>query len=118
MKKITTLGLCHQRANFFKYHPGHFGRHGMNRYRVHYNRTWSKTINLDKLWTLLSENARKQFTGEGKSAPVIDVTKNGFDKVIGRGRLPKIPVIVKARRFSKHAQDAIQSVGGACVLVA
>ena len=51
-------------------------------------------------------------------APVIDVTKSGFQKVLGRGRLPDIPVVVKAREFSQHAERRIKAVGGACVLVA
>ena len=53
---------------------------------------------------------------EGK-APVIDVTKSGFFKVCGKGRLPKQPVVVKAKVFTKMAERKIKSVGGACILV-
>ncbi len=51
-------------------------------------------------------------------APVIDVTKAGFNKVLGKGRLPNQPVVVKAKEFSKTAERRIKAVGGACVLVA
>ena len=51
-------------------------------------------------------------------APVIDVTKAGFSKVLGKGRLPNQPVVVKAKFFSKTAERRIKAVGGACVLVA
>jgi large subunit ribosomal protein L27Ae len=38
--------------------------------------------------------------------------------VLGKGRLPQQPVIVKAKYFSHSAEEKIRSVGGACVLVA
>jgi len=42
----------------------------------------------------------------------------GYYKLLGKGRLPKQPVIVKAKFFSKQAEDKIKAVGGACVLCA
>jgi large subunit ribosomal protein L27Ae len=51
-------------------------------------------------------------------APVVDVTKFGYFKVLGRGKLPKVPVIVKAKFFSKLAERKIKDVGGACLLTA
>ena len=51
-------------------------------------------------------------------APVIDCVQAGFFKVTGRGRLPNVPVIVKAKLFSKTAERRIRAVGGACVLTA
>jgi len=42
----------------------------------------------------------------------------GFHKVLGKGVLPKQPVIVKAKYFSRSAEEKIKSVGGVCVLVA
>jgi large subunit ribosomal protein L27Ae len=49
---------------------------------------------------------------------VIDVTKAGYFKVLGKGRLPNQAVVVKAKFFSKTAERRIKAVGGACVLVA
>ena len=49
---------------------------------------------------------------------MIDVTKAGFFKVLGKGRLPNQPVVVKAKLFSKTAERRIKAVGGACILVA
>ena len=100
-------------------HPGHFGKKGIRVFREHINRDWCKSVNVDKLWTLLSEASRKQFLeNKSKLAPVIDVTKSGFQKVTGRGRLPNHPIVIKARFFSEKAQRRIQAVGGSCVLVA
>lgn len=41
----------------------------------------------------------------------------GFYKVLGKGTLPEQPLIVKAKFFSKGAEEKIKAVGGACVLV-
>jgi len=42
----------------------------------------------------------------------------GYYKVLGKGILPKQPVIVKAKFFSKKAEEKIKKVGGVCVLQA
>lgn len=42
----------------------------------------------------------------------------GYYKVLGKGKLPKQPVIVKAKFFSRRAEEKIKAVGGACVLMA
>lgn len=83
------------------------------------NRDHCPTINVDKLWTLVSEETRDQAeqSKDGK-APIIDVTQSGYFKVLGKGRLPKIPVIVKAKFFSKDAESKIKAIGGACLLTA
>jgi large subunit ribosomal protein L27Ae len=113
-------GEHHHRTNLFKYHPGYYGKSGIRVFRLHKNREYSKSLNLDKLWTLVSENARNTYLNNAKkdTAPVIDVTKNGYFKVMGRGRLPAVPVVVKAKVFSKTAERRIKAVGGSCVLVA
>ncbi len=38
--------------------------------------------------------------------------------MLGKGTLPNQPVIVKAKFFSKKAEQKIKAVGGACVLTA
>lgn len=42
----------------------------------------------------------------------------GYVKVLGKGTMPKVPVIIKAKLFSKTAEKRIKEAGGACVLVA
>ena len=101
----------------FKYHPGHFGKKGIRVFRVHKNRTWGQNVNLDKLWTLMSEGQRAKAL-KSSQAPVIDISKSGYTKVLGRGRLPNKPIVVVARHFSKTAERRIRAVGGACVLSA
>ncbi|XP_060058460.1 large ribosomal subunit protein uL15-like [Erinaceus europaeus] len=99
-------------------HPGYFGNVGMRHYHLKRNQSFCPTV-LDKLWTLVSEqtrvNAAKNPAG---AAPIIDVVLSGYYKVLGKGKLPKQPVIMKAKFFSRRAKEKIKGVGGACVLVA
>ena len=55
---------------------------------------------------------------EGAPAPVLDVTKLGYFKVLGKGNLPQIPLVVKAKYFSKDAEKKIKAAGGAVLLTA
>ena len=52
------------------------------------------------------------------SAPVIDVTKHGIFKVLGKGALPEQPFVVRAKFVSKLVEKKIKAVGGAVQLVA
>lgn len=115
----------------------------MRQYRVLKNRLWRPAVNCDRLWSLVSEQHREIYKAKTDVAPVIDcvkavsflfylvffqqflykyiyffLIKKGFHKVLGKGVLPKQPVIVKAKYFSRSAEEKIKSVGGVCVLVA
>ncbi|KAG9285825.1 hypothetical protein G9A89_013250 [Geosiphon pyriformis] len=89
-------GQHHHRTNMDKYHPGYF----------------------DKLWTLVSDQTRKDFATRTDVAPVIDTLHAGYGKVLGKGRLPSQPLIVKARYVSRRAEEKIKSVGGVVQLIA
>jgi large subunit ribosomal protein L27Ae len=39
-------------------------------------------------------------------------------KVLGKGELPNVPCLVRAKEFSKIAEQRIRAVGGACELIA
>ena len=110
-------GQHHHRTLFDKYHPGYFGKVGMRYYHHTKNSEFCPTINLERVWTLVSEAQRKSAVGK-KEAPVIDVTKAGYFKVLGKGRLPDQPVVVKAKFFSRKAEEKIKKAGGICVLTA
>uniref|UniRef100_A0A8C0KC26 Large ribosomal subunit protein uL15 n=1 Tax=Canis lupus dingo TaxID=286419 RepID=A0A8C0KC26_CANLU len=87
----------HSRIGKHRKHPGGRGNAG----GIHHHR-----INFDKYHPgyFGKVNAAKNKTG---AAPIIDVERLGYYKVLGKGKLPKQPVIEK-----------IKGVGGACVLVA
>ncbi len=111
-------GQHHHRILFDKWHPGYFGKVGMRYFHLNKNKFHCPVINLDKLWTLVGEDARAEAAKNKSQAPLIDVTKSGYFKVLGKGQLPEQPLVVKAKFFSKLAEDKIKAVGGACVLTA
>jgi large subunit ribosomal protein L27Ae len=111
-------GQHHHRINFDKYHPGYFGKVGMRHFHKTMQKYWCPTLNVDKLWSLVSEQTRTRYKAKPDVAPVIDVVRAGYYKVLGKGHLPSQPCIVKAKFFSRSAEEKIKSVGGACVLVA
>merc|ERR1712224_767322 len=111
-------GQHHHRIMFDKYHPGYFGKVGMRHFHKQKNHYHMPIINLDKLWTLLGEAARLSAAKDSAKAAVIDVTKFGYFKVLGKGDLPKQPVVVRAKFISKLAEKKIKEVGGAVQLVA
>ena len=111
-------GLQHNRTAMDRYHPGYFGKKGIRVFALQRNRLHAPTINLDKLWSLVTEESRKLYASNKDRVPVIDVTKAGFFKVLGKGFLPSQPVVVKAKFFSKIAERKIKAVGGACLLTA
>ena len=97
-------GQHHHRINFDKYHPGYFGKVGMRNFHVHPNNSnlYQPGINLDKLWSLVSEQTRSdiekncvfhnslltdlmfrtKYAGQTAKVPVIDCSRAGFYKVI------------------------------------
>ena len=112
-------GQHHHRTNFDKYHPGYFGKVGMRYFGLKRNQYHMPTINVENIWGLIPEHVREQFAArkDGK-VPVIDVTKWGYFKVLGKGRLPKQPLVVKAKFFSGLAEGKIKRAGGAVMLTA
>ncbi len=70
------------------------------------------------MWSLLSQRTQEKYSEEATVAPVVNVVRSGYFKVLGKGVLPKQPLIVKAKFFSRKAEEKIKAAGGACVLVA
>merc|ERR1711974_256224 len=101
-----------------KYHPGYFGKVGMRNFHFIKHSKVIPIINMEKLWSLVSEQTRAYYKEHTDKAPVIDVVKAGYMKVSGKGQLPEQPVIVKARYFTKEAETKIKEAGGVCVLTA
>lgn len=90
----------------------------MRHFHLKRNTLFRPVVNIDKLWSLVTDETRTKYAKSKDKAAVIDVTKAGYFKVLGKGRLPNQPVVVKAKFFSKTAERRIKAVGGACVLVA
>jgi large subunit ribosomal protein L27Ae len=90
----------------------------MRVFHLRRNIHFKPTINLDRIWNLVPKEVLEQAKAKKDQSLCIDVTKYGYHKVLGKGLLPKIPVVVKAKFFSREAETRIKSVGGACVLTA
>merc|ERR1712058_103983 len=60
-------GQHHHRINMDKYHPGYFGKVGMRYF--HLNKNFCPTLNLDRLWTLVSEQTREHYAKKTDVAP-------------------------------------------------
>lgn len=57
-------------------HPGYFGKVGMRHYHLKRNTTYCPTVNLDKLWTLVSEQTRVNYAKKPEGpAPIIDAVR-------------------------------------------
>merc|ERR1711994_171213 len=110
-------GQHHHRINFDKYHPGYFGKVGMRNFHVHPNNSnlHQPGVNLDKLSSL---------NRPGSSTPVLRTRPLSLmypELVTARCWARAFflqPVIVKARFFSRVAEEKIKAVGGACILTA
>ncbi len=91
----------------------------MRHFHVKRNVGFCPGVNVDRLWSLIpSEVYEKSKSNKSELAPVLDVTKLGYFKVLGKGVLPGVPLIVKAKFFSKGAEQKIKEAGGACLLTA
>ncbi|CEI40018.1 hypothetical protein FVEN_g2279 [Fusarium venenatum] len=113
-------GQHHHRTNMDKYHPGYFGKVGMRYFHKQQAHFWKPIINLDKLWSLVPQETRDAYVkGEKKdTVPVLDLLPLGYSKVLGKGRLPEIPLVVRARWVSRLAEEKIKQAGGVVELVA
>ncbi|KAF7181921.1 hypothetical protein CNMCM7691_001309 [Aspergillus felis] len=113
-------GQHHHRTNLDKFHPGYFGKVGMRYFHKTNQQFWKPTINLDKLWSLVPTETREAYLSGQKTdtAPVIDLLSLGYSKVLGKGRIPEIPIVVRARYFSRDAEQKIKEAGGVVELVA
>ena len=109
-------GQHHHRMNFDKYHPGYFGKVGMRNFHLIKHGKVCPIINVERLWSLVPAQVRENYKNKTDKAPVIDVMEKGYMKVMGKGKLPEQPVIVRARFFSKKAEEKIKAVGGVCIL--
>jgi large subunit ribosomal protein L27Ae len=82
------------------------------------NPDFCTTINVEKLWSLISEQQHPKQAETSDKVPVIDTLASGFAKVLAKGRMPEGACVVKARYFSRRAEEKIKAAGGACVLIA
>jgi large subunit ribosomal protein L27Ae len=73
-----------------------------------------------QLWSLVPAEKRDEYLSGSKkdTIPVLDLLPLGYSKVLGKGRIPEVPLVVRARWFSKEAERKITEAGGVVELVA
>ncbi|CAE7602117.1 RPL27AB, partial [Symbiodinium microadriaticum] len=111
-------GQHHHRILMDKFHPGYFGKVGMRRFHYKRNPDFCPGVNVDRLWSMMPEGVYEKAKASKDVVPMIDVTKLGYFKVLGKGNLPSMPLVVKAKYFTKEAESKIKAAGGACLLTA
>jgi large subunit ribosomal protein L27Ae len=115
-------GQHHHRTWMDKYHPGYFGKVGMRHFHKTKNPSFTPSANVGDLWHLLGKETLAKAEAEAKKgskqAAMIDLTERGIFKLLGKGELPKLPIVVKAREVSAIAERKIKAVGGAIILTA
>ncbi|KAF5368955.1 hypothetical protein D9758_003067 [Tetrapyrgos nigripes] len=79
------------------HHRTNFGKVGMRHFHLTRNQYWRPIINVDKLRSFVPEEEKK---------------------VLGKGTLPKLPFIVKAKFVSEIAERKIKEAGGVVKLIA
>lgn len=80
----------------------------------------TQPANILQLWTLVPVETRDAYISGAKkdTVPVLDLLPLGYSKVLGKGRLPEIPLVVRARWVSRLAEKKITEAGGVVELVA
>lgn len=111
-------GQHHMRVWMDRFHPGYFGKVGMRHFHKTKNPSFFPSINVDQLWHLAGKEALAEAEKNKGKALLLDVTQKGFSKVLGKGRMPNIPLVVKTRFVSGLAERKIQKAGGAVILTA
>ncbi len=94
--------LKHKYMHMTKYMPDHFGKHGFKRPQS--VKKINKTINIGQLEEI--------FPGKNE----IDLTKEGFDKLLGGGRLNK-KFKIKVNEASEKAIAKIKEKGEEIILL-
>ena len=95
--------LKHHFSSMLKYDPDHFGHDSTHPPHPNITKKWTSVRDLDDLFSKIGNKE-----GEKK---VIDLTKNGFDKLLGGGKISNA-YTVKVKRFTASAEEKIKQVGG------
>ncbi|MCE5213194.1 MAG: 50S ribosomal protein L15 [Methanobacterium sp.] len=107
-------GHKHMWSWIVKYDPQHYGKYGFKRPQKTIYKF--KPINLDFLDEKLDELVSKGLASEENGKIVVDVTKMGYNKVLGKGKITR-SVVIKSPKFSQSAIDKIEDAGGEASII-
>jgi ribosomal protein L15 len=87
----------------------------MRHFHLTRNKHWRPTINVDKLWSLVPEEEKKDLNEDSEIVPVIDTLRHGYGKVLGNGRYVgyltdyvRLTKSEKATEAAVHRQSAVR----------
>mmetsp|Transcript_28474 Transcript_28474/g.59528 ORF Transcript_28474/g.59528 Transcript_28474/m.59528 type:complete len:162 (+) Transcript_28474:3574-4059(+) len=109
-------GQHHHKILFDKYHPGYFGKHGMRCFRNTKQKSYCPIINIDKAYSLISQ-AKNMKKDNINGLVNLNLSNVGAFKILGKGKIPTIPLVIKAKFFSKKAEYKIRKSGGSCITI-
>jgi large subunit ribosomal protein L15 len=90
---------------------GKLGKHGFTpRSSSRRKDKQNKTINLDKLQTLIQSKKIQEKDG------IVDLTQIGCQKLLGTGKI-SLKIQVKVAQFSKKAEEKLKAAGGSIISV-
>lgn len=106
-------GHKHKWSYILKYMPDHFGKHGFVRPPEVSRRP--PAINVGELNERLDELLQSGAAKREGDKFVVDVTKLGYEKVLGGGRVDR-PLEVIADKFSEEARRKLEEAGGRAIV--
>ncbi|MEM2874943.1 MAG: uL15 family ribosomal protein [Candidatus Hadarchaeales archaeon] len=92
-----------------RYMPDYFGKHGFT--RPPELRRETKAINVGEIEERLEEFMKEGAASQEGDRIVVDVTKLGYDKVLGGGRVSR-PIVAKSKNFADLAVKKLKEAGG------
>ena len=95
--------LKHHFSSMLKYNPDHFGHDSTHPPHPSITKKWASVRDLDDLFTKFGQKE-----GEKK---VIDLSTNGYDKLLGGGKLSNAYTI-KVEQFTASAEEKVKQAGG------
>ncbi|MHA1229499.1 MAG: uL15 family ribosomal protein [Candidatus Helarchaeota archaeon] len=95
-----------------KYAPNYFGKHGFKRPPAKQYK--DRIINLDTINEKIHKLLEQKIAIKEGNTIHLDVTKLGYDKVLGRGKLT-YPMNITAKKFSNTSIKKINEVGGQAI---
>merc|ERR1712048_961798 len=84
-------GMHHHRINYDKYHPGYFGKVGMRYFHKTQNKFFCPTINVDRLWSLVSDQTREKYEKSPTRLPSLTSSELATTRFWARATSPSSP---------------------------
>nr|UXY87885.1 60S ribosomal protein L27A [Cryptomonas curvata] len=105
-------GQHHHKILFDKYHPNYFGKRGMRYFRKTKQKNYCPIMNLDKICSLVSQtDSIKQ--NNSSNLNLVGLNDLNAFKILGKGKTPKVPLLIKAKFFSKKAKKKFNNLEAA-----